>query len=304
MSFSGHLHTLFAHFIPSAMLPDKGEQHFISLEDGERIAGYYHPGTSEVLVSLFHGLTGDIHADYMQRTALQYLAKGHSVFLVNHRGVDAEAGPTKTPYHSGRGEDVSSVISYLRKTFPTKKQIAVGFSMSGNMLLLLLSGQKGQHLPDAAITVNAPIDLGSCSRVLSRGFNRVYDLRFVKRLIERNDLQLSRWSRVLDIDDQFTAPLCGFKNGQDYYDKCSTKPHLCKIKTPTCVLTAADDPFIPVQDYREASWPDSIELTIRARGGHLGYLRRGRNTFGNHRWLDEYLVEKLDFLIQLLFRRG
>jgi predicted alpha/beta-fold hydrolase len=181
MNLTGHWHTLVGHFLAYDKLPTEGERHFVVLEDGERIAGYLHRGSSDVVVSLFHGLTGDIHADYMQRTAVQFLALGHSVFLVNHRGVDEVAGPTKTPYHSGRAEDVSQVVGFLRHLFPQKKQISVGFSMSGNMVLFLLSGKKGRHLPDGAITVNAPINLAACSVGLGQGFNRVYDLRFVRR---------------------------------------------------------------------------------------------------------------------------
>src|SRR5437868_3279480 len=154
-SLSGHFHTLGAHFIPSEKISGPGEKHLVPLADGDRIHGYLYRGDSECVISLFHGLTGDIEADYMQRTALRYLAEGHSVFLVNHRGVGEGRSLAKNPYHSGRGEDISEVVRYLRQELPGKKQITVGFSMSGNMVLFLLAGQKGTHLPDGGITVNA-----------------------------------------------------------------------------------------------------------------------------------------------------
>ncbi|MBC7371155.1 MAG: alpha/beta fold hydrolase [Bdellovibrionaceae bacterium] len=298
MNVSVHFHTLLAHFLPSPILTAKGERHLIRLDDGDQIAGYLHAGTSDYVVSLFHGLTGDSDADYMQRTAILYLAKGHSVFLVNHRGVDPAAGPTKEPYHSGRGEDISQVIGYLRKLMPSKKQIAVGFSMSGNMVLFLLAGRKGTELPDGAITVNAPINLQACSILLGQGFNRVYDLRFVRRLISRYEIKLSRWSKLIEVDDKFTAPLSGFKSGQEYYDICSSKPHVQNIQVPTQVMAAEDDPFIPAQDYREAAWPANVEVKIHPRGGHLGYMLANKNEFGNRRGLDSHMVENLDKLIR------
>lgn len=297
---SGHLQTLLGHLIPSPRLSAAGEKHFVELSDGDRLVGFLYKGTSNVMVSLYHGLSGDIEADYMQRTAIQYLALGHSVFLVNHRGAGEGVGLAQYPYHSGRAEDVSQVIKYLRDLFPQKKQIAAGFSMSGNIILYLLSGQRGEHLPDGAIAVNAPIDLSACSELLNRGFNRAYDLRFVRRIVQQKSLKISPWSTLTMIDDLYTAPQCGFKDRHDYYKTCSSKPHLHKIKTPACVLTAEDDPFIPVQDYRDAQWSPAVELKIHPWGGHLGYMSARKNRFGNHRWLDEYMVESLNSLLPRL----
>lgn len=297
---SGHFQTLLGHMLPSPKLGQAGEKHFIELSDGDRLVGFFYKGTSEVLVSLYHGLSGDIESDYMQRTAIQYLAMGHSVFLVNHRGAGAGAGLAKNPYHSGRAEDVSAVIRYLRELHPKKKQIAAGFSMSGNIVLYLLSGQRGEHLPDGAITVNAPINLHSCSEKLAQGFNRAYDLRFVRRIIEQKSLNISRWSKLTTVDDVYTAPCSGFKDRHEYYQICSAKAHVHKIQIPVCVLTAEDDPFIPVQDYREAAWSSAVQLKIHPWGGHLGYMSAKRNRLGNHRWLDEYMVESLQSLLQRL----
>src|SRR5207253_11084785 len=162
-------------------------------------------GKSPVVVSLFHGLSGSIDADYMQRTAIQYLALGHSVFLVNHRGAGEGEGLAKHPYHSGRAEEVSQVVHYLGEIFPKKKQVTAGFSMSGNIILYLLSGQRGSHLPDAAITVNAPINLSSCSAALTQGFNRLYDFRFVRRIIQVASLQVSPWSTLTELDATYAA---------------------------------------------------------------------------------------------------
>lgn len=295
---SGHFQTLLGHLIPSPKLDLVGEKHIIELADGDRLVGFLYKGTSDILVSLYHGLSGDIEADYMQRTAIQYLAMGHSVFLVNHRGAGAGAGLAQNPYHSGRAEDVSEVVRYLRELQPAKKQITAGFSMSGNIILYLLSGQRGEHLPDGAITVNAPINLSSCADLLARGFNRAYDLRFVRRIVQQKALNISPWTTLTQIDDLYTAPRSGFKDRHEYYQICSSKPHVHKIQKPACVLTAEDDPFIPVQDYREAPWSSAVELKIHPWGGHLGYMSAKKNRLGNHRWLDEYMVESLQNLIQ------
>ncbi|WP_413287522.1 YheT family hydrolase [Bdellovibrio sp. HCB337] len=296
--FSGHVQTLLGHFIPSPKMEEGGEKHVVDLPDGDRLVGFLFRGASDYVISLYHGLSGDIDSDYMQRTAIQYRSMGHSVFLVNHRGVGEGVGMAQHPYHSGRAEDVSQVVHYLRKQLPDKKQITVGFSMSGNMVLYLLSRQKGEHLPDGAITVNAPINLSTCAVALTQGFNRCYDLRFVRRLREQKNLDISPWAKLTQVDDIYTAPKSGFRDRHHYYEVCSAKNHVHNIQTPVCVLTAEDDPFIPVQDYREAKWSTSVELKIHPYGGHMGYISVGKNRLGNRRWLDAYLVESLNSLIQ------
>ena len=102
------------------------------------------------------------------------------------------------------------------------------------------------------------------------------------------------------IDDVYTAPRSGFRDRHHYYQTCSAKPYVHNIKIPACVLTAEDDPFIPVQDYLEAPWSSSVELKIQPWGGHLGYMSAKKNRLGNRRWLDEYMVESLQSLIQRL----
>jgi predicted alpha/beta-fold hydrolase len=291
---SGHLHTLLGHFLPFAKLERAGTKFFVPLEDGDQLSGFLFEGTSNVVVSLFHGLSGDAEADYMQRTAARFLELGHGVFLVNHRGVgDGGAKLAKNLYHSGRGEDIGAVVRFLRQRMPGKKQITLGFSMSGNMVLALVSGLRGGDLPDGAIAVNAPINLAACAEALGRGFSRVYDLRFVRRLVAQRELAISPWVKLSDIDDAFTAPLSGFRDGRHYYEVCSTKAHVGKIEIPTEVITAADDPFIPVRDYLEAKWSAAVNLTIHPRGGHLGYARLRKNRFGNRHALDEHLVAAL-----------
>ncbi|MEN0058716.1 MAG: alpha/beta fold hydrolase [Bdellovibrio sp.] len=301
---SGHAQTLWAHFLKSPELSDWGSSFEVDLLDGDRLSCFYLPGTSPFVVSLYHGLSGDVRADYMQRTALLCQKLGHTVVLVNHRGAGANAPFAQRPYHSGSAEDISLVLRKLRELFPGKKQIAVGYSMSGNMLLCLLGGYGGTTKPDGAITVNAPINLMGGSLLLKSGLNRLYDARFVMRLrkvvaekyqkgwiAERYNIPV--WSTIWDLDQIYTAPAAGFKDRADYYQSCSSLHYLHKVDRPTYVLTAHDDPFVSAEDYRSASFSKTTQVNIERHGGHLGYLSQQETILGSRRWLDYYLYEAL-----------
>lgn len=258
------------------------------------------------MIVLFHGLTGNVDSNYMQGCASQVAKRSHHLVLVNHRNCGEGLGLAKNPYHSGRGEDVSDVVAFLRRTFPSKKIIAIGFSLGANALLNLLTGQRGESKPDAGIAINGPIDLKSCSELLSKGFNRLYDFVFVegvrfdlmkkKRLGQIEKIpKISLGARLREIDEVYVAPAGNFKNALDYYETCSTYEHLNKIDKPTVMLTAKDDPFIVWQPYMRAQENPMIHLRIEDVGGHLGYLDKSKlNPLGYSRWMESAVGSYVD----------
>lgn len=302
----GHTQTILGHLIPSSQLEEKGERIEIILADGDRIVGRWFRGTRPFTLTVFHGLGGTSEAGYMQRTARVAIDLGYSVLLMNHRGSGEGSGLARGLPHSGRGEDISAGIAWAKQRNPGDTQFALGFSMSANALLLLLSGQRGETFPDLAMAVNAPIDLGDAALRLETGLNRVYDFRFVNEcrrdmnrrraqgVLER-DLPISPLATLRDFDELYTAPLNGFRDRTDYYSQCSTKDLLGNIKTPTLILTASDDPFVNVKAYQDAKPSPFVHLHIEPKGGHMGYLTRTPTPLGSKRWLDYAIFETLSY---------
>ena len=302
---SGHLQTLLGYILPSEKLKSRGKSNIITLSDGDRVHSEYFEGSTNSLILLFHGLNGSITSNYMARTANLALAQGHSVALVNHRDCGSGLGLANEPYHSGRGEDISDVIGFYRSVYPKKRIVAMGFSLGANALLNLVCERRGTNQPDFAVAVNGPTDLRACAELLKVGFNRIYDLRFVwscrKEILTKAssgriefNKNISYFSYLRDIDELYTAPYGGFKNADDYYDQCSTFQHLPNIKTPTVIIMAKDDPFIPWEPYLNAQHNPNVLLHLEDRGGHLGYLAADTanpqiKKINYRRWLDDAL---------------
>lgn len=290
--WTGHSQTILGHILPSATLHEKLQKHILTLPDGDQLLLKYKDNHSNFTLSIYHGLGGSADADYMQRSALLGLAEGWNIVLVNHRRASVEAKAKKT-YHSGRGEDAEAVLDWCRQQFPQSKQVALGFSMSGSILLNLLVKRYGQRAPDYAIVVNAPLKLDRSAELLTKNFSKIYDIRFyrtLKKLIQKDeDLNLPFLGRTKDIDELYTSKMNGFADGQDYYNQCSVWPYLDKINSPTFVLTAEDDPFVDIENYRTAHWPSSVNLTVSKTVGHMGYIDRRTNRSHGRRWLDHYL---------------
>ena len=292
-----HLQTIAANYLPSPAPALPWERARLDLGDGDALAVRALQGHSGVAVHLFHGLGGSADGHYLTRAAARFHAQGHSVLAVNHRGAGEGAGWARHSYHSGSTPDLSAALRYGRARFPGALQVAVGFSISANMLLLLL-GRGGTDLPDRAIAVNPPVDLEACSRRLVTGFNRFYDQYFVRRL--RRELQgrpgaeplpPTRTLRILDA--LYTAPQGGFPSRDAYYAQCSSGPHLAGIRVPTVLLTSLDDPFAPGGDVLGCALAPAVHLHAEATGGHMGYLSRNVAGF---RWLDYALDHYLNEL--------
>lgn len=305
-ALNGHAQTILGHLLPSQRLADKGKRCDLLLSDGDTLVAFVQEGPSPTVVYIFHGLAGSTDSSYIHRTSRLAQALGHTVVIANHRGCGEGLGLARHPYHSGRGEDLSAVIQWGRKTFPNKRHVAVGFSLSGNALLLLASGHRGDVLPDAAISVNAPIHLSDASRLLSRGMNRIYDIKFYLQC--RRDVlrgpEADRWkdkipalASIYRFDDLYTAPAGGFRDREDYYASCSTHQRVQDLQIPTVLITAKDDPFVPVKHYQQAHFSQHAHLHIEEFGGHMGYLTKSKTPRGDNRWQDYAVEEALKFLV-------
>ncbi|MBS1767512.1 MAG: alpha/beta fold hydrolase [Acidobacteria bacterium] len=299
-----HAQTILAHLKPSRCTTPPWQSLALRLPDQDVLKLRVARGWSGTAVYLFHGLGGSADADYMRRAAALAWAKGHSVIAVNHRGAGEGKGAAAKPYHSGITHDLSTVILMGNGLFPDHRHIAIGFSISANMLLLLLGRDQHMTLPDAAIAVNPPVDLDACSRRIVRGLNRIYDLRFVhmlkRQVRERVDFGLipafpafPRFCDLRDFDAVYTAPQGGFESREDYYAQCSAGPYLGAIETPTILLTSRDDPFAPATDVEAWTMGPGVTLHVEDRGGHMGYLDRAAPGL---RWLDQALDQALEDL--------
>ena len=298
---TGHSQTLIGHFVSTPDFIESFETHFVEFADGDKcglkIYENKNPNKKNIVLSVYHGLAGDHKSDYMQRAARLAYDLGWSIVLVDHRGAGIAEGLAKYPYHSGRGEDISDVIRFLKYKFSGYVQVANGYSMSGSILLNLVSGRRGKIKPDYAIVVNAPIDLKVASELLSKGLSRLYDIRFYQKL--RQDLQknfnfkIPRIGYTYNVDDLFTSVKSGYKNKEDYYEQCSTYKYVQNIDAPTFLLTAKDDPFVAFETYKKLSenllWPDCVHLTYSEHGGHMGYFSKRKHEKFGHRWMDQYL---------------
>lgn len=306
----GHAQTLAGVYLPGHRHDYRARQHRVDLADGDQLV--LHDDCPEAwrpdarMALLIHGLAGCHESGYMRRIAHKLNAHGVRVFRMDLRGCGAGQAFARLPYHSGRSEDARAAVEFLAALAPEAPLTLVGFSLGGNITLKLLGELGGDACGrlDSAMAVCPPADLAACSRQISRRRNRPYDRYFVRLLIE----QITQRARVLpdaarvrfartprtiwEFDNEFTAPVCGFGTADRYYAAASSAPLVSRIRVPTRILAAADDPMIPPDIWERLKLPESVHLHVSRHGGHLGFVGRG-GMDPDRRWMDWRVVDRV-----------
>ena len=257
-------------------------------------------------VALFHGLEGSSRSHYARRLMHALGEREWHGVVVHFRGCSGEPNRLLRAYHSGDSQEIDWIVRRLHeRDFPAL--FLAGVSLGGNAMLKWLAEQGGRAcaLVDAAVAVSAPLDLAAANTALSSGFNLVYARHFLRTLIpaalakERRfpgqvDIQRAMASRTLrDFDDAVTAPLHGFLGADDYYARSSAGPLLGTVMTPTLLLNASNDPFLPNSALpAQERLPPAVTLEVPEHGGHVGFVHGSPP--GRIDWLAQRVLAHFD----------
>ncbi|MDQ3174737.1 MAG: alpha/beta fold hydrolase [Acidobacteriota bacterium] len=244
-------------------------------------------------IVLWHGIEGSSDAVYMFATAQKAFRAGFNVVRMNLRNCGGTEHLTPTLYHGGLSEDLRAVVRELIERDGLSRLFLIGFSLGGNMVLKL-AGEYGEHPPKEIIAgsaISPSIDLDASANSICQRSNWVYHRDFVRRLKNRIRLKGKLYPEVYDtseihlirtireFDERFTAVAHGFANAADYYDKASALRVMDKIRVPTLIIHAQDDPFIPFAPLRDPSVGANpyILLLGPERGGHVAFVAAAAN---------------------------
>ena len=262
-------------------------------------------GTPRGELLLVHGLEGSSEAGYARSMSYAALEAGFTTHRVNLRSCGGTESLALSNYHSGQTSDVLHILRERRRA-SRLPIFLTGFSLGGNISLKLAGelGESGRDLLAGVCAVSTPIDLAACADALGRPENRIYARRFLARLKEKIRTRhrqapqiytlehLDKVRTIYDFDDWYTARLFGFGTAAEYYRTQSSNQFLERIRVPTLIVTAKDDPLVPFSTYDHPAFQRNpcLRLVAAEHGGHLGFIARGQPRF----WLDGVVIDWLD----------
>jgi uncharacterized protein len=239
---------------------------------------------------LVHGLGGGFESKYLLGTGARLAAAGWRVCALLLRGASPEPNRLDRAYNQGDTADLRHLWRVLRAREPGAFVATIGWSLGGNVTLKAL-GEEGEHAPiDAACAVSVPFRLRECVEHLRVGFARQYQKRLLdslKDMVRRKhryrpiaapaDVPKALAARdFFEFDDAFTAPLNGYRDAEHYYARAACGQFLSRVRRPTLILHALDDPFMVPSVIPDSSQLSAqVTLELSPRGGHVGFIAAG-----------------------------
>lgn len=266
-------------------------------------------GSGPNICIVLHGLEGCYQSHYAPGLMQALSRAGWRVVMLHFRGCSGEPNRLDRSYHSGETGDLAYVLKLLAEREQPAALTAVGFSLGGNVLLKYLGETGTAAKLHAACAVSVPFDLAIGALRLERGLSRLYQWWLIQSLQRKIRTKFSQRDCPLELDrlkhhntfrkfdTAVTAPLHGFRDADDYYRRCSSRPFLKSITVPTLILHALDDPFLGPMGVPDADeLAPTVRLELSRQGGHVGFVG-GRLPWQAEYWLDQRIS---DFFIHYL----
>lgn len=246
-------------------------------------------GSPQLLV--LHGLEGSSERGYVRGLLALAMERGWRGVALNFRSCSGQLNRAARLYHSGETGDLDWLVGELVKRDPGAPILPVGISLGGNVLLKWL-GEEGDRAADevrSAVAISVPFDLAASATKMSRGLGRLYTRLFLRSLKPKALAKARQYPDLLDwqairrarnwrqYDHVATAPLHGFESAEDYWGRSSSIHYLERIRRPTLLISARDDPFIPASCLPEDAVDRSrwLQAEFTRRGGHAGFVGGG-----------------------------
>lgn len=301
---SRHFNTIYRTLFHSIQVNYLRER--METEDGDFMDLDFSSIDSNQVMIIIHGLEGSSSSKYVTAMTLIANQNGFDAVAVNLRGCSGENNRLLPSYHSGKTNDLAELIEFVSNKKDYQGIHLVGYSLGGNLVLKYLGEGRDDYSKKlmGGIGVSVPCDLKGSSEAIAKFWNMVYMQRFLISLKKKTRLKLEQFTdhdldpeaiysarNFKEFDNEFTAPVNGFKNALEYWELNSCKQFLNGIRIPSLLITSQDDPFLSPSciPFEEASANRDFHLEVTKYGGHVGY----NSTFDNGSgfWLENRIVD-------------
>lgn len=242
-----------------------------------------------------HGLESCSDSEIARELAIACNDKNIDAACINFRGCSdggEECNLTHRAYHLGFTDDLMQQIEAIHSENPRKRIYLSGFSLGAGVVTKLLAdlGEDAHRYNICGAAVNAvPFDTTQYHQNLNEpGFTKtVYGSRLLKSMQRRMKQQydtcdapvfsferskIDECKTIMDLENLIIAPVFGFDDAMDYYNKTKTIDKLHKVCVPELVVQARDDPFFDGLKFPANDPNRPLRIQYTDQGGHCGYI--------------------------------
>lgn len=299
----------------SSSLRSLAQEEIIQTPEGVRLQGFRSPhlGTDadaqaapRGLVIMLHGWEGSSDSNYLLSSASLLQRHGFEIFRLNFRDHGDSHHLNEDLFHSCRIQEVADAVQWLfmqwqHGPFGHLPVFLAGFSLGGNFALRVALKAPELNIDlRRVIAVCPPIRPTNVLTALEQGpviYQRYFCDKWRRSLRRKQDLfphrySLGEWFKIKNLRDQtryLIEHYTEFPDLQEYLNSYSVGDDaLAPLSVPTTIVTAADDPVVPVTDFYSLPRSEFLEVRIETAGGHCGFL----SDWSLRSWIDDYLVQR------------
>jgi predicted alpha/beta-fold hydrolase len=277
-----------------------------------RLSGAYtaqRSGTpSRGLAVLFHGWEGSLDSTYVLQTGSRLLADGWDVFRLNFRDHGDSHHLNEALFHSCRIDEVVHALGEIAERWPTRPMALAGFSLGGNFALRAGLAAPQLGIPLAYTLAVCPIiDPAEGLFSLEKQAPWFYQAYFMQKwrhslrtkqaaFPQHTYFELAELKQNLrGLTEALVLRHTDFDSLEAYLDGYSVAGDaLQAMQIPATIMTARDDPVIPVNAFEQLRLPPNIELDIARYGGHCGFIRGWDMTS----FTDDYIAARFNAIAE------
>ena len=268
-----------------------------------RLQGFYSPQThrpAQGVVMLLHGWEGSVNSSYMLRTGRVLHEQGFSVFRLNYRDHGDTQALNPGLFYAVLLDEVFGAVQQVARDAGELPFYLLGFSMGGNFALRIarqLAQRPIENLKHI-VSISPVLDPEKSTNAIDRYplLRRYFRRKWSRSLLKKQSL----FPDLYDFNDVLTLPTLAemtevmvqryskFESSSDYFREYAVLGDaLAALTVPVTIITAQDDPIIPVEDFYDLKLQPSTELIVPRYGGHNGFLE----TLSGRAWYEKKIMD-------------
>jgi predicted alpha/beta-fold hydrolase len=278
----------------------------IETAEGVKLLGYHsvqNDRQPKGLVILLHGWEGSAGSTYLQRCGRSLYRHGYDIFRLNFRDHGDSHHLNRGIFYAVLLEEVYQAVRQAAEFAGGAPVFMIGFSLGGNFVLRILKKCVSVPLTNLrhAVSISPVLNPEESTLKIDRiAFIRKYFLaKWLRSLAKKQELfpDLYDFENVMDlktiqaVTDALLEKYSDYRTARDYFHAYSLMGSAIEgINTPTTIITAEDDPIIPIKDFYDLKLNKHIQLIIHSYGGHNGFI----TGFKLQSWYENRIIKLFD----------
>lgn len=275
----------------------------VETSEGVRLQGFYSPHPENVsrgLLLLLHGWEGSADSTYVLCTGRYFYSRGYSIFRLNLRDHGNSHHLNPGLFFGTLFDEVFDAVRQASFLEPDRDFFIAGFSLGGNYALRISRRCTTDPIANLRhlVAISPALDPAKATVRIDRHpvFRHYFLKKWRKSLVRKQacfpDLyqfsDLFKEKTVLDTTEVLLRQYSGYSGAAEYFASYSLfDESLENVTVPTTIITAKDDPIIPVDDFFNLRLNGRSRLIIPAHGGHNGFI----NGYNLAAWYKRFMLE-------------